>query len=120
MGVDPRAKTYSAANGGGGATPRERLVAAGEPSDNEVGDALAMVVVSVLERMDADPRNGPPKLSLALLAQGDWCCSLTNWQQKLSCSAFEGSAKGALVKLAVKLARGEEWKPLPPRGTEKA
>jgi hypothetical protein len=95
---------------------RERMARVGVPLSDEMADAWDVVCDEMQRRCDADPRNGYPKFSLARMDAGDWACSLNNWSTGYGLSKFSPNAREALLKLAVALARGEEWKPLPTRG----
>jgi hypothetical protein len=97
---------------------RERMARVGVPMPAEMADAWDVVCDEMQARHDADPRNGFPKFSLARMDQGDFACSLNNWETGYGLSKFAPTAGEALVKLAVGLARGEEWKQLPKRGNK--
>jgi len=92
---------------------RERMARLGIPLPAELADAWDVIVDEMQRRCDADPRSGYPKFSLARMDQGDYACSLNLWATGYGLSKFAPTAGEALVKLAVGLARGEEWKALP-------
>lgn len=113
--MDNMATARKDAARGGGPSARERMAAAARPTPEALGDAWLVIEEEVGRRLDADPRNGPPKISVAKMAQGDWCVSITNWNTGFGLSRFSADLWEAMTKLATSIARGEEWKPLPVR-----
>ena len=118
MGVEG---TKATGYGNSNAKPRgakgAEFLARMEPPDEVVGTAVGVIVALLRERHDENPSRPIAKISLAVVPQGDWCCSANDWGDRVGLSGFAPTPGAAICSLAAKLVNGEPWKKLPDRET---
>lgn len=92
---------------------RMQLAEATPVTPEQLHCGLRVIMEFVAEEGEKEPTLEHPKVSLALLNEGSWVCSVVWWPKRLQVACFSFDAGRAMYKLAERLCEGGDiWRPM--------